>query len=925
MFTVCVFDCENYLNKRAEFSCLGGRSPTWEAVRREFAKATNSRFQGVHYKDEDGDLVRVDSEEEWTEAVRIATRRADGREAVLNLYRGEVAMSRLALTEELQDEQVESSQSAEIDGPDAPKWFIKYMSEKRAEEQEMVSAVKDSIVSGVLQGLDGAVVASVSANTMKTAPAEASSRPKYHHQNVYCDGCEQPVVGTRYKCGNCDDYDLCEVCEAKGNVHRDDHVFLKLDKPAPHCGFLENAEMQPLLRCLVYQQQPTTPKKVKVKKDKSSVKRRPANVSPRARRPCDAPKPPCNYKTELLIDGKVMPSSTLVRPGTTITYRWLVPDFGYSAVGLSLHCIGGSLAPVESQVPMPSVFGGESCWVGVQLLVPMAGKHDSIWVLRANGVRVGNPLHCRITACELAGYNSKFVTDANLPDDAIVETSDVLRKRWVLSNSGTVSWCSGSVYLQNVRGTLRAAKKSIPVPATRPGACVTLEAELLVPADMGEYNSLWVLMCDGVPFGQQIWCKVTAIEKTEVPATPALDVPVPARPVAERTEAAVPPPPSSSRPAPANHKYASMLLSRDDLAATVRPAEVIRHQWLVANNGTEAWDSRVVLLCIDSPHLPSVVVPPTKPGEQCALEVEIMAPVEPGEHNTRWCLTRNGTPFGYIFFCPLTVIVPSADEPRRSGDLWKTLIPSSATTTTEAESSASSEASATATPTASTNDEDTLGDKYDIVQPSEIPDYTPSAPAADACSTSGEGSTDDGYIMVPLPDCFNLDSADLSLSESAILSAATVATPPAQLDLMTFDADGNSTAAPTQACASDAAAARAISPDHAEIVHNSSRDGNQREAKVDAIMHPSAAAAQPDSSSTSSQLVMNDGAPRTLPQASNWMPQAKQWMPRQAETPMERLFEMGFGNRQLNQSTLEEYKYDLDLTIAALIQLQDRS
>ncbi|XP_053847110.1 sequestosome-1 isoform X2 [Vidua macroura] len=45
------------------------------------------------------------------------------------------------------------------------------------------------------------------------------------HPNVICDGCEGPVVGTRFKCSVCPDYDLCSTCEGKG-VHKEHNMVM---------------------------------------------------------------------------------------------------------------------------------------------------------------------------------------------------------------------------------------------------------------------------------------------------------------------------------------------------------------------------------------------------------------------------------------------------------------------------------------------------------------------------------------------------------------------------------------------------------------------------------------------------------------------------------------------------------------------------
>jgi len=52
------------------------------------------------------------------------------------------------------------------------------------------------------------------------------------HHHYICDGCEMsPIVGCRYKCTVCNDFDYCEACEEKfKDEHK--HPFLKIYKPS---------------------------------------------------------------------------------------------------------------------------------------------------------------------------------------------------------------------------------------------------------------------------------------------------------------------------------------------------------------------------------------------------------------------------------------------------------------------------------------------------------------------------------------------------------------------------------------------------------------------------------------------------------------------------------------------------------------------
>ncbi|KAI9499172.1 hypothetical protein BDB00DRAFT_795709 [Zychaea mexicana] len=64
-------------------------------------------------------------------------------------------------------------------------------------------------------------------------------RPKHEEKDTFtvcgitCNKCGvSPIRGTRYKCANCVDFDLCEMCEGS-NSHLTTHVFLKIRIPIP--------------------------------------------------------------------------------------------------------------------------------------------------------------------------------------------------------------------------------------------------------------------------------------------------------------------------------------------------------------------------------------------------------------------------------------------------------------------------------------------------------------------------------------------------------------------------------------------------------------------------------------------------------------------------------------------------------------------
>lgn len=94
---------------------------------------------------------------------------------------------------------------------------------------EIVSKIKTEVMK------ESKIKAEVSDKELEeTTLSKPSQEEKTVHKYIICDGCEMdPVVGVRYKCAVCPDYDLCENCEAT-TTH--DHPFLKIrsKKQTPH-------------------------------------------------------------------------------------------------------------------------------------------------------------------------------------------------------------------------------------------------------------------------------------------------------------------------------------------------------------------------------------------------------------------------------------------------------------------------------------------------------------------------------------------------------------------------------------------------------------------------------------------------------------------------------------------------------------------
>ena len=56
-------------------------------------------------------------------------------------------------------------------------------------------------------------------------------KEKAIHNNIYCDGCNtSPIVGIRFKCSKCIDFDFCEICEKLYKEYHP-HALIRIENP----------------------------------------------------------------------------------------------------------------------------------------------------------------------------------------------------------------------------------------------------------------------------------------------------------------------------------------------------------------------------------------------------------------------------------------------------------------------------------------------------------------------------------------------------------------------------------------------------------------------------------------------------------------------------------------------------------------------
>lgn len=103
----------------------------------------------------------------------------------------------------------------------------------RDQEGDFIAMSSNQELAQAVLNVDGNLlkiyVTIVSSRLPEEPAASGDSTSNKVHAGVLCDVCDTEIQGVRYKCLQCEDYDLCDACHAK-RTH-EDHDMLKLVNP----------------------------------------------------------------------------------------------------------------------------------------------------------------------------------------------------------------------------------------------------------------------------------------------------------------------------------------------------------------------------------------------------------------------------------------------------------------------------------------------------------------------------------------------------------------------------------------------------------------------------------------------------------------------------------------------------------------------
>lgn len=221
-----------------------------------------------------------------------------------------------------------------------------------------------------------------------------------------------------------------------------------------------------------------------------------------------------------------------------------------------------------------------------------------------------------------------WVADLSIPDGMPIHAGEPFRKTWRIRNVGTTTWQIG---YELVSDGMMKSTNSIPLPPAKPGEEVEVSVDLVAPSTSGIQRSTWMPRSItneyfDYPIHAEIEVQFDA-DNGSVEARYEDDVTVP---------------------------YNTYM----------KPGQRFRKTWRIRNTGRSKWGNGYQFVFVSGDQMKgpdAVPMPPTMPGQDTEISIDLFAPAKPGKALGTW---QPRDPQGKLFDFPMRVEIVVIPSPR---------------------------------------------------------------------------------------------------------------------------------------------------------------------------------------------------------------------------------------------------------------------